>query len=181
MSDRDDEWVTYKQAARILGVHFSNVPKMVRRGDLTPHPTRRPSLRLADVIRLRDARAERARLRSLPPEPRPPKDPPQPPDREQPWVGAEVVARHMGVGVSAVHQRSRRGRLPFALGSDGRTRFYQLAQVDATLRAQVATRTRAVAPASVRGNVASPFTCNREDLPRCERHYGADAGAMKHD
>ena len=37
------EWVTVREAAEILGVHMSAVPKMVRRGDLTPR-TQRPRL-----------------------------------------------------------------------------------------------------------------------------------------
>lgn len=30
------EWLSQREAAEILGVHVSLVPKMVRRGDLTP-------------------------------------------------------------------------------------------------------------------------------------------------
>lgn len=140
MSERAGEWVTIKEAARLLGVHYSAVPKMVRRGDLTPRKGR-PSLSRAAVLELRDARSERARLRALPAEPR---KPPGPPDGEHDWVTAAAVAAHLGVGVTAVHQRARRGRLPFTLGSDGQTRFYRLEQVDMAVRAQEATRTRAL-------------------------------------
>lgn len=140
MSDRAGEWVTIKEAAQLLGVHYSNVPKMVRRGDLTPRKNKRPSLSRKQVLALREVRAERARLRALLPEAK--KLPPQPPDDERDWVNAAAVAAHLNVGITAVHQRSRRGRLPFTLGSDGQTRFYRLDQVDMAVRAQHATRTK---------------------------------------
>lgn len=50
-----DEWVTQNEAARLLGVHVSLVPKMVRRGDLTPR-RERPSLRRDQVDELAAAR-----------------------------------------------------------------------------------------------------------------------------
>lgn len=142
MSDRAGEWVTIKEAARLLGVHYSAVPKMVRRGDLAPRQNKRPSLSRQAVLALREARAERARLRALAPAR---KTPPAPPDDEHDWVDAAAVAGHLGVGVAAVHQRARRGRLPFALGSDARTRFYRLDLVDMAVSAQEATRTKALA------------------------------------
>jgi hypothetical protein len=61
-------------------------------------------------------------------------------------VLAEAVAVHLGVGVAAVHQRARRGRLPFTLGSDGVTRFYRLELVDMAIRAQVASRSKTLGP-----------------------------------
>jgi hypothetical protein len=143
VSDRAGEWVTIKEAARLLGVHYSAVPKMVRRGDLTPRD-KRPSLSRQAVLDLRDSRAERARLRALPPASKKPL-PPRPPDGEHDWVDAATVAAHLRVGVAAVHQRARRGRLPFTLGSDGQTRFYRLDQVDMTVRAQQASRTKTLA------------------------------------
>lgn len=145
MSDRAGEWVTIREAARLLGVHYSAVPKMTRRGLLHPRKDARPSLSRAEVLALRDARAEEARLRALPP---PVQVPPEPPDREHEWVLADVVAAHLGVGVAAVHQRARRGRLPFALGSDGTTRFYRLELVDMAVRAQAASRSRTLEPHS---------------------------------
>ena len=142
MSDRADEWVTIKEAARLLGVHYSAVPKMVRSGDLAPRPDKRPSFSRQAVLELREARAERARLRALPPAPPARKAPPKPPDDEHAWVDAATVAAHLNVGVTAVHQRARRGRPPFTLGSDGQTRFYRLDQVDMAVRAQQATRAK---------------------------------------
>jgi hypothetical protein len=141
MSERDDEWVTIRAAARLLSTHPSNVPKLTRRGLL--HPRRqRPSLRKSEVLALRAARAEAARLRALP---KPPPEPPleaSPPDDEHDWVLADVVAAHLGVGIAAVHQRARRGRLPFTPGSDGSTRFYRLDLVDMAVRAQLASRSK---------------------------------------
>jgi hypothetical protein len=142
MSVRDDEWISQTEARRLLGVGKATVPKLVARKLLHPRP-QRPSLSRAEVLALRDARAEAARLRSLPKPEGPPAEP-QPPDERHPWVRADVVAQFLGVQPAAVHQRSRRGRLPYALGSDGRTRFYQLEQVEATVRAQELTKTRRV-------------------------------------
>jgi excisionase family DNA binding protein len=147
VSDRAGDWVTIKEAARLLGVHYSAVPKMVRRGDLTPRKGKRPSLSRGAVLQLRADRAERARLRAQPPAPKQAPEP-QPPDNEYDWVDAGAVAAHLNVGVPAVHQRARRGRLPFTLGSDGQTRFYRLDQVDMVLRAREATRTKALANTS---------------------------------
>jgi hypothetical protein len=142
MSDRDDEWVTIVAAARILGTHPSNVPKLTRRGLLHPRG-HRPSLRKAEVLALRDARAEAARLRALPkPDPEPPAEP-MPPNNEHDWVRADAVAEFLGVQVAAVRQRTRRGRLPHVVGPDGVV-WYQLAQVEATVRSQALSRSRKV-------------------------------------
>lgn len=146
VSDRGGEWVTIREAARLLGVHYSAVPKMTRRGLLHPREAQVPSLSRTEVLSLRDARAEQARLRALPPPAKEPPPAPDPPDNEHEWVPAHVVAEHLGVGVSAVHQRARRGRLPFAFGSDGTTRFYRLDLVDMAIRAQAASRSKVLKP-----------------------------------
>jgi hypothetical protein len=145
MSDGAGEWVTIREAARLLEVHYSAVPKMTRRGLLHPRG-RRPSLSRAEVISLRDARAAQARLRAMPPAAKEAPAAPEPPDDEHEWVRADVVAAHLGVGITAVHQRARRGRLPFTLGSDGETRFYRLELVDMAIRAQAASRARTLEP-----------------------------------
>lgn len=140
MSDGDDEWVTFLAAARILGTHPSNVPKLTRRGLLHPRG-QRPSLLKSEVLALRDARAEAARLQALPvPDPEPLAEP-QPPDAEHPWVRVDAVAAFLGVQPAAVRQRTRRGRLPHVVAPDGVV-WYQLAQVEATVRAQVLTKSR---------------------------------------
>jgi hypothetical protein len=148
MSDRAGEWVTIREAARLLEVHYSAVPKMTRRGLLHPRKDQRPSLSRAEVLKLRAARAERARLQALPPPAKEPPKAPEAPNDEHEWVLADVVAAHLGVGVAAVHQRARRGRLPFTLGSDGATRFYRLELVDMAIRGQAASRTRTLPPPS---------------------------------
>ena len=150
MSDRADERVTLKEAALLLGVHYSAVPEDGALRGPGASAQERPSLSRQAVLGLRDVRAERARLRALPP---PPKAPPGPPDDEHEWVDAAAVDAHLNVGAAAVHQRARRGRLPFTLGSDGRTRFYRIDLVEMAVRAQEATRTKAIAdgPASVAG------------------------------
>ncbi|MFC0222856.1 hypothetical protein [Nocardioides zeicaulis] len=142
MSEADDEWITIRAAARLLSTHPSNVPKLTRRQLL--HPRReRSSLRKSEVLALRDARAEAARLRALPkPDPEPPAEP-TPPNSEHDWVRAEVVAEVLGVQPAAVRQRTRRGRLPHVVGTDGVV-WYQVAQVEATVRAQVLTKSRDV-------------------------------------
>ena len=116
--------MTFREAARLVDVHRSNVPKMVRRGDLTPRKGRRPSLRLADVLELAEAREEAARLRALPSQPEAP-EAPLPPDNEEESVQVDVVAAFLNVQPAAVRQRTRRGRLPHVVGAD----WHQLDQV----------------------------------------------------
>jgi hypothetical protein len=138
MLDGDGWWVTIREAARLLGVHRSAVPKMVRRGYLTPRKRRRPSLRLADVLELAEAREEAARVRALPPVPKEPVAP-QPPDEVHDWVEADVVAEFLGVQPAAVRQRTRRGRLPHAVGPGAHV-LYQLDQVAMTVHSQQVSR-----------------------------------------
>lgn len=65
-------WVTQREAAELLRVHMSAVPKMVRRGDLSPRDGK-PSLSRDRVVELAAARAvataERERRRTTPPQP----------------------------------------------------------------------------------------------------------------
>jgi hypothetical protein len=130
------DWVTVREAAEILGVHMSAIPKMIRRGDLTPRE-QRPRLRLSDVERLRDARAARkqvsARQRWMP----------APPDDEHEWLLAPAAAAVLGCSVGAVRARAVRGRVPSML-SDGR-RWFRLDHLELVVRAQAARATRRVA------------------------------------
>jgi hypothetical protein len=108
------EWITAREAAEILGVHISAIPKMIRRGDLTPR-NKRPSLLLSDVEALRDRRAA----------PRPRREPrgaPRPPDDDHEWLLAPDAGAVMGVGPEAVKIRARRGKLPSEV-HDGRRWF----------------------------------------------------------
>lgn len=143
MVSEASDWVTQLEAARILGLGGSGsaIPKMVRRGLLHPRQGR-PSLSRAEVERLRDARAEQARVRALAREAEQPSPPPQPPDDHPDWVQAAQLAEEMGVGGPwVVHQRARRGRLPYTTSADG-TRWFRRDLVDMAVRAQVASRSK---------------------------------------
>ena len=138
--------MTQAEASRILGFRgktASAVPKLVRRGLLHPRQGR-PSLSRAEVERLRDEREELALLRALAKSPREPKPDPVPPDDHPEWVQAAELAAEMRVGGSwVVHQRARRGRLPFTMGEDG-TRWFRRDLVWMAVRAQEATRSKRV-------------------------------------
>lgn len=132
-----DEWVTQNEAARLLGVHVSLVPKMVRRGDLTPR-RERPSLRRDQVDELAAARkAAVADQESRRTTPRPG---PRPPDDEHDWVLAPAAAALLGCSVVAVRARANRGRVPSRL-SGGR-RWFRLDHLELVVRADVARHTR---------------------------------------
>lgn len=135
------EWITVREAAQILDVHMSAIPKMIRRGDLAKR-NRRPILCRADVLAFRDARlaAEQARLetRGLSEKP----VGPEPPDREHDWLLAGEAGAVMGISAVAVNARARRGRLPSVLAS-GR-RWYRRDHLELVLRAEEARRKRAV-------------------------------------
>lgn len=143
MSDRADEWITQAEASRVIGFEgtsASAIPKLVRKGLLHPRKER-PSLSRAEVEQLRDARAEQARARELAKEKKL-RDAPAPPDDHPEWVQAAELAAEMGVGgPRVVHQRARRGRLPYATGSDG-TRWFRRDLVNMAVRAQDASRSR---------------------------------------
>lgn len=131
------EWITQIQAAEILGVHRSVIPKMLRRGELVARG-QRPSLSRDDVIALARARSERAdereRRRSQPPPGL------LPPDETHVWLPAPVAAALLGCSVVAVNARARRGRLPSVV-SGGR-RWYRLDQMELYLRARAARASR---------------------------------------
>ena len=112
------DWITVREAAHILGVHPSAIPKMTRRGDLRKREGRRPILSRADVLALRDTRAAHEAVRAAARAPQPP----QPPDNEHEWLTSGQAAEMMGVGPEAVRVRARRGRLPSEL-HDGRRWF----------------------------------------------------------
>lgn len=80
--------ITVRNAAQILGVHPSAIPKMIRRGDLSKREER-PVLARAEVIALRDARAVQAQART---EQAKPRQGPRPPDREHTWLRAAGAA-----------------------------------------------------------------------------------------
>ena len=55
----ESEWVTHREAAQLLGVHVSLIPKMLRRGDLTSRGES-PALSRRQVVDLAAARAAEA-------------------------------------------------------------------------------------------------------------------------
>jgi excisionase family DNA binding protein len=103
--------LTYEQAAAILGCHFSNVAKLIRKGDLTSTGKRGASLSREQVEALGERRAaeraakagrtsrtyQRVDLR---------------PDREHEWLSVPQVAQLLGVTRPAVSGRIHRGKLP---------------------------------------------------------------------
>ena len=129
--------MSQREAAHLLGVHVSAVPKMVRRGDLVPRDGR-PSLSRADVLALRDARAATAAARR---EPRVPQ-PRRPPDDDHVWLRARSAAAVMGVSEVALSARARRGRLPFT-EHDG-VRWFALEHLVLIKRADAARRRKQV-------------------------------------
>lgn len=85
----DTGWVTQVEAAELLGVHRSAVPKMIRRGDLTPRQGR-PSLSRDDVMKLAAARVTAAEERELRRAAKPVG--PRPPDQEHEWLLGQAAA-----------------------------------------------------------------------------------------
>jgi hypothetical protein len=124
------EWITVREAADLLGVHISALPKMIRRGDLTPR-RKRPRLERAAVLALRDRRAVRQSVSVG-------ERTPQPPDRVYEWLTSRQAAALMGTTHTAVAQRARRGRLPSQL-HDGR-RWFRRDHLELVKRADLAKR-----------------------------------------
>lgn len=123
------DWITHREAAEILGCHVSLIPKMIRRGDLASR-RERPSLRRADVEKLRERRV-------APKPSKPKRGAPQPPDSEHDWLLAPEAGALMGVSAEAVRVRARRGRLPSEV-HDGR-RWFRRDHLELVARARNAT------------------------------------------
>lgn len=134
------QWLTQPQAAALLGVHRSAVPKLVARGALTPR-TARPSLPLAQVLKLAAERADAAAERELRrTTPRPPG--PRRPDDEHEWLLAPAAAAVLGCTVGALRARAVRGRVPSTVVA--RQRWFRLDLLELAVRAQVARERRHV-------------------------------------
>jgi hypothetical protein len=134
---RVSKWMTQREAAELLQVHPSLVPKMVRRGDLAPRK-RRPSLSRKQVTELAAAREASKDLRATKPPPRRP----IPPDEEHQWLLGPAAAAVLGCSVVALGARERRGRVP-CTRSDGR-RWYRLDHLELIVRAKAAQTQRRV-------------------------------------
>ena len=132
-----DQWVTHREAALLLGVHVSLIPKMLRRGDLTSR-RKRPSLSRDEVLELATARKERAAERE-----RRRKIPrlagPRPPDEEHEWLLVPTAAVVLGCSEGALRMRANRGRVPFTV--QGGRRWFRLDHLELLVRAQVARST----------------------------------------
>lgn len=152
------EWVSQREAAGLLGVHVSALPKMVRRGDLVPR-TGRPSLARDQVLALRNRRAAAALQRAG----RDRASGPQPPDAEHTWLRASGAAAVLGVTDVAVSARARRGRLPFT-EHDG-VRWFALEQLELLRRADRAKREGRVTPPGVAAPTPGSLGSSAEHQP----------------
>lgn len=97
-------YITHHQAAEILGVGRGTVGDFVKAGLITSRGLRgrgMPALNARDVHALA---AERAGLAA---------SGRHPPPGDHDWLGLVAVAELLGVTVSAVSQRCRRGSIPF--------------------------------------------------------------------
>ena len=102
-------WVSYQQAAHILGCHVSNVPKLVARGELTSTGKRGRSFARDQVEDLARRRAEEREARtSLPPRKYQRVD--HRPDLDHEWLTTSQVAELLGVTKPAVVGRITRDR-----------------------------------------------------------------------
>lgn len=138
------EWITAREAAELLGVHVSAIPKMIRRGELTPRARRRPSLRKSDVVALREHRVTRDSARQQPTERlkiepvRAHASSPLPPDADHAWLNSDQAAAFMGVTRNAVNDRALRGRLPSQMHD--RRRWFRQDHLELVKRADPAKR-----------------------------------------
>lgn len=131
----DSEWVTQRQAADLLGVHESAVPKMVRRGDLKPRAGERPSLSRSQVLELASARAAAAAERERQRVARR-KRGPRPPDDDHDWVLEPVAAAVLGCTAIALKGRAARGQVPYVVHDQ--RRWFRLDHLELLVRARVA-------------------------------------------
>lgn len=129
--------MTHREAALLLGVHVSLIPKMLRRGDLTSR-RERPSISRDQVVALAAARRAAAAARERR---RPLVDMtgPQPPDDEHEWLLVPTAAVVLGCSEGALKMRANRGRVPYTV--HGGRRWFRLDQLELLVRAQVARST----------------------------------------
>lgn len=129
--------MTHRQAAELLGVHVSLIPKMLRRGDLTSRGES-PALSRRQVVELAAVRAaeadERARRRTTPPS-----SGPRPPDDEHEWLPTPSAAAVLGCTEIALKGRAARGQVPYTV--HGGRRWFRLDLLELLLRARAARST----------------------------------------
>ena len=98
--------ITHEQAAAILDCHFSNVAKLIRKGDLTSTDNRGASLSREQVEALAERRtAERAARATRPPRKYQRVD--HCPDHDHQWLSPRQVAELLGVTRPTGHSRTR--------------------------------------------------------------------------
>lgn len=136
----ESAWVTQREAARLLGVHVSAVPKMVRRGDLSPRDGR-PSLSRVQVLELAAARA--AVAAELEARRTTKRSGPRPPDDEQDWLLTPAAAAVLGCTEIALYGRATRAKVPYVV-HDHR-RWFRLDLLELLVRAEVAEERRRIA------------------------------------
>ncbi|GAA5122603.1 hypothetical protein GCM10023339_41220 [Alloalcanivorax gelatiniphagus] len=130
------EWVTQVQAAELLGVHRSLIPKMIKRGDLTPRRSR-PTLSRNEVLELAEARVRAAEDRERRRAQRGSQG--RPPDDRHEWLPAPAAAAVLGCTEIALNGRATRGQVPFTV--HGGRRWFRLDLLELILRARAARST----------------------------------------
>jgi excisionase family DNA binding protein len=118
-----EEWVSFGEAARVVGCAISTISYHARTGHIEQRPitsTGRPSLRRSAVHEFARQRAAALAVRAEQSErPRPN----QPPDDGHVWLDTVTVALMLGVSDSRVRQLACQGRLPFV--HPGRRRWFR--------------------------------------------------------
>lgn len=129
--------MTHREAAQLLGVHVSLIPKMLRRGELTSRGES-PALSRRQVVELAAAReaeaAERERRRATPPS-----SGPRSPDDEHEWLPTPAAAAVLGCTEIALKGRAARGQVPYTV--HGGRRWFRLDLLELILRARAARST----------------------------------------
>jgi excisionase family DNA binding protein len=131
--------VTYQDAANILGCHVSNVPKLIRKGELTSTGKRGGSFNRDQVEALAARREAEGQERAKRPA-RKYQRLDYRPDQNHDWLSPRQVAELLGFTSQGVRHRIHRGKLP-AVESGGRfwVRYDHLELVE---RARLAQRVR---------------------------------------
>lgn len=125
------EWITVREAADILGVHMSAVPKMIRRGDLKPRE-KRPKLLRSEVVALADRRTEQSAARVARRASR--GHAPQPPDTAHDWLLVAPAAAVLNLSAGTLSNRVSQGRVPCTV-HDHR-RWFRLDLLEQIVRAR---------------------------------------------
>jgi hypothetical protein len=112
-------WVTYAQAADILGCHVWNVPKLVRKGHLKNRPRKRGALERRQVEQLAEQRSEERETAKTRPKKVYYRRIDHRPDHDHEWLSVRQVAELVGITRPAVMGRIHRERVP-AVENGGR-------------------------------------------------------------